>query len=120
MSKREVERDYLTENELQEITNKSFPTERLSLVRDIFLFSCFTGLAYADVDNFPKVTDVLYSGIMATTAFRFKPELIIANKFIIQFFDVYVVNSVFPLYKGFRMISGCVVPFQGSRGIFFT
>jgi integrase len=54
MSKREVERDYLTENELQEITNKSFPTERLSLVRDIFLFSCFTGLAYADVKKLKR------------------------------------------------------------------
>ena len=28
---------------------KEFPTERLTLVRDIFLFSCYTGLAYADV-----------------------------------------------------------------------
>lgn len=28
---------------------KTFLTERLKLVKDIFLFSCFTGLAYADV-----------------------------------------------------------------------
>lgn len=49
MSKREVERDFLTQEELQQIASKSFPTERLNHVRDIFLFSCFTGLAYADV-----------------------------------------------------------------------
>ena len=32
-----------------EISLKVFPTERLNQVRDIFLFSCYTGLAYADV-----------------------------------------------------------------------
>lgn len=51
---KEVERVYLTENEIQEIINKDFGTDRLSLVRDIFLFSCFTGLAYIDVKNLTK------------------------------------------------------------------
>lgn len=51
---REVERVYLTEDEIQKILNKEFATERLSLVRDIFLFSCFTGLAYIDVKNLTK------------------------------------------------------------------
>ena len=31
--------------------DKEFASERLSLVRDIFLFSCYTGLAYIDVKN---------------------------------------------------------------------
>jgi site-specific recombinase XerD len=51
---KEVERVYLSENEIQEIINKDFGTDRLSLVRDIFLFSCFTGLAYIDVKNLTK------------------------------------------------------------------
>ena len=51
---KEVERIYLTEEEIQSILNKDFKTERLSLVRDIFLFSCFTGLAYIDVKNLTK------------------------------------------------------------------
>lgn len=51
---REVERVYLSEEEIQNIINKDFKTERLSLVRDIFLFSCFTGLAYIDVKNLTK------------------------------------------------------------------
>jgi site-specific recombinase XerD len=51
---KEVERVYLTENEIQSIIEKDFKTERLSLVRDIFLFSCFTGLAYIDVKNLTK------------------------------------------------------------------
>jgi site-specific recombinase XerD len=48
---REVERDYLTQEEVQDIYSKVFITERLNLVKDIFVFSCFTGLAYIDVKN---------------------------------------------------------------------
>lgn len=51
---KEVERVYLTEDEIQAIIEKEFKTERLALVRDIFLFSCFTGLAYIDVKNLTK------------------------------------------------------------------
>ena len=51
---KEIERVYLTEAEIQSIIEKDFKTERLSLVRDIFLFSCFTGLAYIDVKNLTK------------------------------------------------------------------
>ncbi len=51
---KEVERVYLSEEEIQSIINKDFKIERLSLVRDIFLFSCFTGLAYIDVKNLTK------------------------------------------------------------------
>ena len=38
----------LTKEELIRITKKKFDIERLSHVRDIFLFSCYTGLAYID------------------------------------------------------------------------
>ena len=48
---KEVDRVYLTEEEIQQIINKDFGIDRLSVVRDIFLFSCFTGLAYIDVKN---------------------------------------------------------------------
>ncbi len=34
--------------------NKQFATDRLNLVKDIFLFSCFTGLAYADVKKLKR------------------------------------------------------------------
>lgn len=51
---KEVERVYLSEIEIESIIEKDFKTERLSLVRDIFLFSCFTGLAYIDVKNLTK------------------------------------------------------------------
>ena len=49
MTKIEIEREALSETELDKIRAKFFPTDRLNIVRDIFLFSCYTGLAYADV-----------------------------------------------------------------------
>jgi len=48
---KEVERTFLSEEELQSVLSKEFKTDRLALVRDIFIFSCFTGLAYVDVKN---------------------------------------------------------------------
>jgi len=49
-----VERTALTDTELQRITEKDFENVRLSNVRDIFLFSCYTGLAYIDVKNLKR------------------------------------------------------------------
>ncbi|QJD96119.1 site-specific integrase [Mucilaginibacter robiniae] len=46
---KKVHRIVLTKDELLSIANKEFTVERLGLVRDIFLFSCYTGLAYVDV-----------------------------------------------------------------------
>ena len=46
-----VDRDFLIEPELQIIQSKEFKTFRLVLVRDIYIFSCYTGLAYVDVQN---------------------------------------------------------------------
>lgn len=46
---KEVETEFLTEDEIQSIYSKKFRTPRLELVRDIFIFCCFTGLAYVDV-----------------------------------------------------------------------
>lgn len=44
-----VDRGYLTENELNRLMKKKMSVPRLEQVRDIFVFSCFTGLAYIDV-----------------------------------------------------------------------
>ncbi|MGL5938118.1 MAG: site-specific integrase [Phocaeicola sp.] len=48
---KKVDRGYLTEEELSRIIKKKISTPRLEHVRDIFVFSCFTGLAYIDVKN---------------------------------------------------------------------
>lgn len=49
-----IERDHLTEEEIQAIRDKEFVSERLDNVRNIFVFSIFTGLAYVDVANLTK------------------------------------------------------------------
>jgi len=49
-----VEREFLTEEEIQKIINLDLKMERLDQVRDIFIFCCFTGLAYADVKKLNK------------------------------------------------------------------
>jgi site-specific recombinase XerD len=46
---KELERPYLTEDELGKLLSFSSNTPRLNHVRDFFVFSCFTGLAYIDV-----------------------------------------------------------------------
>jgi site-specific recombinase XerD len=46
---KEVKREFLTIEELKSIEQKQFNTERLNIVRDIFVFCCYTGLAYTDV-----------------------------------------------------------------------
>ena len=46
-----VDRGFLTDDEILKIVNKKITIPRLSLVRDIFKFSCFTGLSYIDVAN---------------------------------------------------------------------
>lgn len=54
MAKREIERPFLVEEELNRITNKIFLIPRLAQVRDIFVFCCYTGLAYADVEKLTR------------------------------------------------------------------
>jgi len=58
LTKREVERIALTQNEVDRIAAEHFDMQSTSIVRDIFLFSCYTGLAYADVEKLKK-TDIV-------------------------------------------------------------
>ncbi len=57
-----VDRGFLSEDELAKMMAKTFGSKRLEQVRDIFIFACFTGLAYIDlanlrVDNIQKMFD---------------------------------------------------------------
>jgi len=45
----QVDREALTERELQALMDTKLPSIRLEVVKDVFLFCCFTGLAYSDV-----------------------------------------------------------------------
>jgi len=44
-------RTYLTKEELYKLETKEFDIERLDQIRDIFIFSCYTGLSYIDLYN---------------------------------------------------------------------
>jgi len=43
------DRRFLSESELKAVMNAQLPNYKTAIVRDIFVFCCFTGLAYADV-----------------------------------------------------------------------
>lgn len=45
------QREFLSENELSNMENFEFPIERLDRVRDLFVFSCYTGISYVDIMN---------------------------------------------------------------------
>jgi integrase len=42
---------YLTQEEIDRIDKTNFSVERLNVIRDIFIFCCYTGLAYAEVES---------------------------------------------------------------------
>lgn len=46
-----VKIEYLTKQEIKKIIEKKITIQRLDAVRDIFLFSIFTGLSYIDIKN---------------------------------------------------------------------
>jgi len=45
---------FLTIEELTAVSQKDFDIQCLDQVRDIFLFSCYTGLAYVDVQKLSR------------------------------------------------------------------
>ncbi|MCT4562359.1 MAG: site-specific integrase [Crocinitomicaceae bacterium] len=48
-SLKEVNRVFLSEEEIDRLAKKTFKSERMNTVKDTFLFSCYTGLAYIDI-----------------------------------------------------------------------
>jgi site-specific recombinase XerD len=46
---RTVDRPYLSEEEIEKLLEFAAPTDKLRKVRDLFVFSCYTGLAYIDL-----------------------------------------------------------------------
>lgn len=53
-SNKKVIREILTPEELNNLSQKEFTIERLIEVRDIFLFCCYTGYAFVDVEKLTK------------------------------------------------------------------
>ena len=51
---RETQRNFLLKNELEILQSKEIDIQRLDQVKDIFLFSCYTGLSYSDIMKLTK------------------------------------------------------------------
>ena len=45
----EIDKPYLTTDELNTIFNKEFAIKRIEVIRDIFIFGCYTGLSFSDI-----------------------------------------------------------------------
>ena len=61
--KQYIKREFLTLEEIKSIVKVKLPVARLDRVRDIFLFSCFTGLTFDDVDKLKEYNiEVLENG----------------------------------------------------------
>nr|WP_294949041.1 site-specific integrase [uncultured Mucilaginibacter sp.] len=56
---KQVKRDYLNTDELSALATKKMASTRTGQVRDIFLFCCYTGLAYADVKKLKRAEIVV-------------------------------------------------------------
>ena len=63
-----VDREYLTMDELRALMSKEIDIPRIELVRDLFVFSSFTGLSYIDLDNLKK--ENLFASFDGTTWIR--------------------------------------------------
>ena len=62
MKKEQVDRGYLKEDDVLAIASKEITIKRLDVVRDLFIFACYTGLAYSDLaalkpENIQKMFD---------------------------------------------------------------
>ncbi|MCC8175363.1 MAG: site-specific integrase [Bacteroidales bacterium] len=71
-----TDRGFLTEEELEMMLSKPMPVERLEQVRDVFVFSCFTGLAYIDLFQLSKEHIVKIDGKMWIMKKRQKTDVI--------------------------------------------
>ncbi len=51
----ETHREILSLEELQRLEDKNIQIERLSVVRDIFVFACYTGLSFSDIAKLSRI-----------------------------------------------------------------
>jgi site-specific recombinase XerD len=54
ITQKNVEREYLTQAEIDAIISKEINIQRLDVIRDLFIFQCYTGFAYKDLAALKK------------------------------------------------------------------
>lgn len=54
VSPQSVDRGYLTKDEIKTLLDKRFTQKHKELIRDLYIFCCFTGLSFADMKHLSK------------------------------------------------------------------
>ncbi|WP_298245910.1 site-specific integrase [uncultured Christiangramia sp.] len=109
-----IDREFLTKEEIIKIMEKEFTIPRMEHVRDIFIFSCYTGLAYIDV--FKLTEDDIVKGIDGNQWIKLKrtktkslssiPILPVAENIIEKYKDIEnPTGKLLPVYTNQRMNS---------------
>ena len=107
---KKVDRGYLNENELQLLLNKRIVNNRLASTKDVFLFSCFTGLAYIDIYNLRSENIVtgqdgrkwIYTSRQKTDTKVKVPLLPIAETILRKYEGVMTGGKLLPVYSNQR------------------
>lgn len=89
-----TERRYLTKEELKLLEDKKITIKRVEIVKDMFLFSCYTGLAYSDMQNLKPENIIVENNTEFIKIYRSKTE----EKAIVFLFDK--PREILNKYKG--------------------
>lgn len=101
---KEVEKGYLTDEELQKIVHADIKVPRLEHIRDMFLFSCYTGLAYSDLKsltqtNIERTPDgtLWIKGLRKKTGIRFNIPILPIPLSILKKYEGLNSKTLFPI-----------------------
>lgn len=99
------EREFLTDEELGILISHRFTKPHLSLARDIFVFSCFTGISFTDIKNLTIENIMEIGGHKWIIAKRQKTGI----PFQIRLLDIplRIIEEYAPLRKDNRLLSFC-------------
>ena len=75
VDKEETDHVYLTEAEIQQITNADMPDERLGEIRDLFVIQCWTGLRISDLSRLERGN--IKDGLLSITAKKTRQKVVI-------------------------------------------
>lgn len=108
---KEVERGFLTMDEVDKLHGKEISNTRLATVRDIFIFCCYTGLSYADVKKLTQQHIVIgedgnnwINSIRTKTGTRISvPILPVAESILNQYKGLHKNKTVLPVLSNQKM-----------------
>lgn len=105
------DRRFLSESELQAVMDVQVPNYKTAIVKDIFVFCCFTGLAYADVQKLShddihtdERGDMWIIDNRAKTGTQFRVKLLpVAKSLVERYSRLRLPDKVFPVKDGNSM-----------------